>query len=210
MATLKDHPPGTFAKANPRHKSAFTLRLEAMDDALPMTVRCMVDGCRFRWSGSALEAREQAREHRRDEHPDRPIKARRPKRPPKTRYEQTPEDKAILAKLAKEQSMRRSEGLRVNGRARSAQQQSFISAAREAAAWRLYEAGLSTSQISQLAWKTWGYSTPNSCRKSLGAVFKANGRALRAQEHANRASWTVPELNRSEALAILQEAEDGR
>ena len=101
MSIATERPQGTLAKANPRRKSALTLRIEEGYDRMPMTVGCSVDGCDWPgWSGPAKEAREMAREHRREAHPDRPLIARRPKKPKAPRREQTAEDKAIVARLA--------------------------------------------------------------------------------------------------------------
>jgi hypothetical protein len=50
-------------------------------DAAPLKITCIE--CGFEANGSAGEAREIARAHRRERHPDRPEYAVRPKKPPK-------------------------------------------------------------------------------------------------------------------------------
>ncbi|MBI3936392.1 MAG: hypothetical protein HY323_05400 [Betaproteobacteria bacterium] len=58
--------------------SAAAKELNARSDEQPLTVRCMIDGCRYRYSGTAAEARERVKQHRRRRHPGWPVKAPKP------------------------------------------------------------------------------------------------------------------------------------
>lgn len=81
--------------------------------------------------------------------------------------------------------------------------QSYVSSARESAAWRLYEQGHTGQEIAEVACDLWGYRTVKQCRRSLYEQFARKGRQLRP-------AWRrsdIPKFSRDDALEILKEAE---
>jgi hypothetical protein len=67
--------------APPKTAERIDLEHRARMDARPLTVSCAL--CWWTWAGTAGEAREQARAHRSDKHPELPLKATRPRRSPR-------------------------------------------------------------------------------------------------------------------------------
>jgi hypothetical protein len=72
---------------------------------------------------------------------------------------------------------------------------------RAAACRALYEAGISTSAIATLVWERYGYANENACSGSLAQRLRADGVAL------DRRRFPIPELNRQQALQVLDDAE---
>lgn len=78
-----------------------------------------------------------------------------------------------------------------------------LTSARTTACRRLYEAGISAGAISELMWQRYGYGSRESCRSAILDRLRRDGVELRA----NTVQIAIPELNRREAIEILEAAE---
>jgi hypothetical protein len=82
---------------------------------------------------------------------------------------------------------------------------SYITGPREEAAWTLYQAGWTGTEIAAIAFDLWGYSTPKQCRRSLYDAFKARDRSTRPAQR--RVKDFLVTMGDDEARRILHAAE---
>lgn len=196
----------------------------ALFDSQPAVARCAL--CPDQpviHEGTAKECRDAYLEHRRQQHPEIKDPKRssfgtkracnvgdcmNPQAARNGRYAGMCARHRDDAKRQDETNARQIRGGRAGGAVRKRrtaerrERRTLMTPPRVDAAWRIYQAGCTIRQIAHLAYQLWGYTNETACSHAIGVAFKQAGHPVRGDRGPSR---EIPDISRSEALALVEE-----